>query len=365
MRAPFALLTPPSAASSASSTPQEHSVNTEHACAVQSALDTFQTSAHPLHSLSAIVGGLLDAGGGAVLRGARRTPPSTPLKRHPILEPDTFAFGPHAITASDQVFLHSEHAFASVNLAPIVPGHSLIVSKRPAERMGQLTPAEIADLWSLVHRVQAGLERLLGTSAATVVLQDGPAAGQSVPHVHVHVMPRQEHDLEHASAGASKDGDEVYDMLKGSEGALKDTVEGVVGGGSARAARPPCPAAAALTGSAAQAVDEGAAGWAAWVVRCAGLADDGSCLPAGRGGGAGGVLLAGNVQLCNGSAAAAAPKAGQRRVKRAWVVRGRPLGAMRSEASALRKYFEDMAHVPSKPVGDSPDLAARASCAQP
>ena len=50
---------------------------------------------------------------------------------------------------------------------------------------------EYTDLWLLVRRVQTVLQKAYPTTTAfNVAVQDGPAAGQSVPHVHVHILPR-------------------------------------------------------------------------------------------------------------------------------------------------------------------------------
>jgi len=326
----FQSVTPPGTASCTA-------VGTARALAVHAAVKGASDTAHHLSNVASLVASLLAAGDAAVLRAAKLGC-GPQLDRHPILEEGTLSFGPHAVVSSHQVFIESEHAYVSVNMGPVVPGHTLIVARRPAERMAHLQPAEIADLWATVHRVQRGLETLLGTPAATVVLQDGPAAGQTVPQVHVHVLPRQPEDLQAASCGTATDGDEVYDMVKGSEGGMRDAVEGVAGGG-AWAAVPLAPPHAHE-----QAPPLGSvAGWAAFVVRCAGVADDGGALPLTPPstfdqGGVHGAPLTGNVTAAVRGGAATPPPSG-RRVKRQWVVRGRSFEAMAAEAAALRAYF--------------------------
>lgn len=49
--------------------------------------------------------------------------------------------------------------------------------------------------------------------ALNIAIQDGVAAGQSVPHVHAHVIPRHEGDMDERGGG-----DKVYEMLEGEEG---------------------------------------------------------------------------------------------------------------------------------------------------
>lgn len=97
-------------------------------------------------------------------------------------------------TASpQQVFYKSATAlsYASVNLRPLVPGHVLVISTRKVPRLRDLTAAELEDLWLSVQRVQAIVNGVHGATANDIGLQDGPDAGQSVPHVHIHVLPRK------------------------------------------------------------------------------------------------------------------------------------------------------------------------------
>lgn len=57
------------------------------------------------------------------------------------------------------------------------------------------------------------VERVYGASSLNIAVQDGIHAGQSVPHVHAHIIPRKAADLDHRGGT-----DAVYDMLDGEEG---------------------------------------------------------------------------------------------------------------------------------------------------
>ncbi|BFZ56632.1 Dinucleoside triphosphate hydrolase [Savitreella phatthalungensis] len=108
---------------------------------------------------------------------------------------------------TSQVFVRSALSCGIVNLKPIMRGHVLVVPQRVVGRFGELEVDEVRDLYTLVHRVVKVLskERYTGAEGWTVSMQDGPVAGQSVPHVHVHVIPRASGDLEK--------NDDVYGML--------------------------------------------------------------------------------------------------------------------------------------------------------
>jgi len=116
-------------------------------------------------------------------------------------------FGRFQIDAS-QIFYRSASGLTAgiVNLRPIVSGHVMLVPTRVVPLLSDLTEEEYLDLWGSVRTVQAMLGRHYNCPGFNVAVQDGPAAGQSVPHVHVHVLPRREGDFER--------NDDVYDELE-------------------------------------------------------------------------------------------------------------------------------------------------------
>ncbi|XP_041081541.1 bis(5'-adenosyl)-triphosphatase-like [Polyodon spathula] len=117
----------------------------------------------------------------------------------------TFRFGQHVVKAS-AVFLQSELSFALVNRKPVVPGHVLVCPIRSVERFRDLRPEEVADLFQTTQRVSGVVENHFCGSSLTIAIQDGPEAGQTVKHVHVHVLPRKCGDFEK--------NDSLYDELQ-------------------------------------------------------------------------------------------------------------------------------------------------------
>ncbi|KAL4893020.1 HIT-like domain-containing protein [Aspergillus ambiguus] len=122
-------------------------------------------------------------------------------------------FGPFLVTS--QVFYQSPLSFALVNLKPILPGHVLVSPRRIVPRVTDLTPNETTDLFLTVRRVARMIERVHGATSLNIAIQDGVDAGQSVLHVHTHIIPRRKADLDHRGGT-----DAVYDMLDGEEGDL-------------------------------------------------------------------------------------------------------------------------------------------------
>ena len=132
------------------------------------------------------------------------------------LTTDAHAFGPHRVQASE-VFAETPLSLGFVNLKPVVPGHVLFVPRRVVHRLCDLHLDELHDLWSLVHACAPALEAHFGATAMTFAVQDGAAAGQTVPHVHVHVLPRKAGDFER--------NDEVYDAIDDSERRLSKDLD--------------------------------------------------------------------------------------------------------------------------------------------
>uniref|UniRef100_A0A914CTR1 Nitrilase and fragile histidine triad fusion protein NitFhit n=1 Tax=Acrobeloides nanus TaxID=290746 RepID=A0A914CTR1_9BILA len=128
---------------------------------------------------------------------------------------ESVQFGPNTIS-SDTIFYRSGKSFAFVNLKPVKAGHVLVAPIREVKRLAELTDPETADLFITVTKIQRLLESYYKAEASTVTVQDGPDAGQTVPHVHVHVIPR--------TPGDFRD-NEIYTVLEGHEDVRKPRTE--------------------------------------------------------------------------------------------------------------------------------------------
>lgn len=116
-------------------------------------------------------------------------------------------FGKFKINKSQIFYESPSHLTAAiVNLRPIVPGHVLVIPKRIVPKLSQLTNEEYDDLWRSVRTIQNALENCYQAGGFNVAVQDGKVAGQSVPHVHVHILPRQ--------GGEFERNDDIYDKLE-------------------------------------------------------------------------------------------------------------------------------------------------------
>ena len=153
-----------------------------------------------------------------VVRHPKR--PGRPQKstKMPVKLPKPIHFGSFLVT--NQVFCTTPLSFALVNLKPLLPGHVLVSPIRVVPRFADLSKEEVTDLFSTVQRVSRLVERVFEASALNIAIQDGKAAGQSVPHVHTHIIPRKEGDLDHKGGS-----DAIYEMMNGQEGDLSSTLQ--------------------------------------------------------------------------------------------------------------------------------------------
>lgn len=89
----------------------------------------------------------------------------------------------------------NELAVAIRDRYPIAEGHTLVVPRRHVESLFDLGPGELASVWDLVSCVRRSLVEELAPDAFTVGVNDGVAAGQTVRHAHMHVIPRWAGDV--------------------------------------------------------------------------------------------------------------------------------------------------------------------------
>jgi ATP adenylyltransferase len=93
-------------------------------------------------------------------------------------------------------------AFAIRDAYPVTPLHTLVIPKRHAQGYFELDPAELEACHGLLHEQKAAIEGEDGdVRGFNVGVNDGEAAGQTVFHCHIHLIPRREHDVEDPRGG--------------------------------------------------------------------------------------------------------------------------------------------------------------------
>ena len=107
------------------------------------------------------------------------------------------------------MYLHKPTAYAYLAQDAIAPGQSLVIPLRHVGSLAELSPSELAEVVALALEAQACL-RAVGYDGVNLIVNDGPAAGQQIPHLHMHVLPRRAGDLAEPSRWLAA---ELFDRL--------------------------------------------------------------------------------------------------------------------------------------------------------
>ena len=97
-----------------------------------------------------------------------------------------------ARTRGAAIVFEDQHLLAFLDHRPLFPGHCLLIPKRHIETLADLPADEIAPLFAAAQRLSGAMEEGLGAEGSFVAVNN--RVSQSVPHLHVHVVPRKRKD---------------------------------------------------------------------------------------------------------------------------------------------------------------------------
>ena len=89
-----------------------------------------------------------------------------------------------------QKLYEDAHVIAILDLNPLAPGHTLVIPKEPAATMGELSDEFAGALGRVLPRICRAVCSVVGAEQCNILQNNGTDAGQSVFHVHIHVIPR-------------------------------------------------------------------------------------------------------------------------------------------------------------------------------
>jgi len=101
-----------------------------------------------------------------------------------------------------RIITETKNSLAFLDAFPVAKGHSLVIPKKHYEKIQDMSSDDNRDVFDLVHKVVKKVNNMTGSTL--VAIHDGKEAGQEIPHVHIHLIPRSHDD----SAGA------VHSMFK-------------------------------------------------------------------------------------------------------------------------------------------------------
>jgi histidine triad (HIT) family protein len=93
-----------------------------------------------------------------------------------------------------KIIMQNEKAMVLLDAFPLAPGHTLVIPKSHYTKVQQMSEHDAMAVFEIVWKIAGPVERGSQVNASTIAIHNGSEAGQEVPHVHVHVVPRKKGD---------------------------------------------------------------------------------------------------------------------------------------------------------------------------
>ena len=94
---------------------------------------------------------------------------------------------------SNKVY-ENDSVVAFLDIYPASEGHTLVAPKKHYTNFTDMTPEDVASLFKAARIITAAVEKAFFAQGSNIGINNGEVAGQEVPHVHVHVIPRKRGD---------------------------------------------------------------------------------------------------------------------------------------------------------------------------
>jgi histidine triad (HIT) family protein len=104
-----------------------------------------------------------------------------------------------------------DHTLAFMDISPVIHGHALVIPKAHYEQIAEVPDEDLARCIAVAKRVAHAQEEALGANGVNLHQANGAVAGQVVPHIHFHVIPRFDDDGHHWN-WTHRDYDSMDDM---------------------------------------------------------------------------------------------------------------------------------------------------------
>nr|WP_126456953.1 HIT family protein [Sulfuriflexus mobilis] len=99
------------------------------------------------------------------------------------------------------VSLQNELAYSALDTYGVSPGHTLVIPRRHVASFFDLAPEEVSACMALITEERKLLDEKFKPDGYNIGVNVGTAAGQSIYHVHIHIIPRYEGDVENPQGG--------------------------------------------------------------------------------------------------------------------------------------------------------------------
>lgn len=95
---------------------------------------------------------------------------------------------------TNRLIIENKLAFAFPSKKPIVPGHTLICPKRCITKIDDLSENELCSILDIIKKIKRAMIKSFGAQGFNYAWNEGEIAGQSVKHLHIHMLPRKQLD---------------------------------------------------------------------------------------------------------------------------------------------------------------------------
>ena len=85
----------------------------------------------------------------------------------------------------------NENAIAFLDAFPLTAGHTLVITKKHYAKLQEVELDQMAYLFNLIHKILPPIEKGTGVQSTLIAIHNGKDAGQVIPHLHVHIVPRK------------------------------------------------------------------------------------------------------------------------------------------------------------------------------
>jgi len=92
-----------------------------------------------------------------------------------------------------KIITESKNSVAFLDAFPLTRGHTLVIPKHHYEKIQDMTDNDNIDLFDMLHKVISKVDKITGSTL--LAIHNGKESGQEIPHVHIHLIPRQLDDL--------------------------------------------------------------------------------------------------------------------------------------------------------------------------
>jgi histidine triad (HIT) family protein len=88
----------------------------------------------------------------------------------------------------------NENAIAFLDAFPLTAGHTLVITKKHYAKLQEVELDQMAYLFNLIHKILPSIAKGTGVQSTLIAIHNGKDAGQVIPHLHVHIVPRKAGD---------------------------------------------------------------------------------------------------------------------------------------------------------------------------